>query len=226
MGVRAVFFDFGGTLAEQIVDPVDVWFELANALGLPNRREDVERALEAAHGWFHDAVFEYLGRNEELWRQYGLRVLGALGVGNPREGLIEAIQSRFGRVRWNRVFPEAPSVLEGLRARGFILHVVSNATDEVLDRIRDVGLAKYFDGVTSSQEAGANKPDTRPFLIALRKTGCAPGEAIHVGNTYEEDVVGARAAGIAPVLVDRSDRRPDADCPRVRDLRGVVSFVP
>jgi putative hydrolase of the HAD superfamily len=70
----------------------------------------------------------------------------------------------------------------------------------VLDRC---GLAPLLDGVVSSAEAGALKPDPAIFALALDLAGCEPEEALHVGDTVEEDVEGARAAGVRALLVDR-----------------------
>lgn len=226
MRSRTVFFDFGGTLAEPITEPLDVWLELAGTLSLDRDRGALERALGASHEWFHTAVFEYDGRTAELWRQYDERVLGALGIEDRDGSLTAAIEERFRRVQWNRPYPESRSVLETLLHRGYTLGVISNATDELLDRLRDLELAGYFDSITYSQEAGANKPDPTIFRLALTRADRRPEETMHVGNTYEDDVVGARAVGVTPVLVDRDDGRPNADCPRVRDLRGVLNFLP
>ncbi len=65
---------------------------------------------------------------------------------------------------------------------------------------------------------GVEKPDPRLFLLALERLGASPGEAVHVGDFYSVDVVGARAAEVRPILVDEADLYPDADCPRVRSL--------
>jgi HAD superfamily hydrolase (TIGR01509 family) len=58
--------------------------------------------------------------------------------------------------------------------------------------------------VVTSAGAGARKPDPEIFRRALELAGCAPEEALHVGDTPEEDAAGARAAGITPLLIDRS----------------------
>ncbi len=226
MRPRTVFFDFGGTLAEEIAEPLGVWVDVANEFGLGADRAAMGRALATVNGWFATAVFEHHGRTPELWRQYDRRVLDALGIEDGDGSLASAIENRFRRVQWNRPYPESRPVLETLRGRGYALGVISNATEELLDRLRDMELAGYFDSITYSQEAGANKPDPVIFRLALDRAGCGPEETMHVGNTYDADVLGARNAGIAPVLVDRDDRQPDADCPRVRDLRGVLDLLP
>jgi putative hydrolase of the HAD superfamily len=109
--------------------------------------------------------------------------------------LVEAI--RFD------AYPDARPALEELRHRGLRLVCVSNwdvSLGEVLDRC---GLGELLDGAVSSAEAGARKPDPRIFVPALALAGCGPDEAVHVGDTPEEDVEGAAAAGIRALLLDR-----------------------
>jgi HAD superfamily hydrolase (TIGR01509 family) len=55
----------------------------------------------------------------------------------------------------------------------------------------------------SSVEVGFAKPHPGPFQAALAHLGLAPRDAIHVGDSAQEDVAGAQAAGVTPVLVDR-----------------------
>jgi len=101
-------------------------------------------------------------------------------------------------------FPDALPGLGALRDRGISRYCVSNwdiSLVEVLDRC---GLAGSLDGVVASASAGARKPDPRIFEQALRLAGCAPEQALHVGDTPEEDIEGARAAGIRALLIDRS----------------------
>jgi putative hydrolase of the HAD superfamily len=107
-------------------------------------------------------------------------------------------------------FPEVPATLRELRARGHVLAVVSNwdvSLHEVLDR---TGLAPCFDAVVVSAEIGAAKPDPEPFRRALAALGAAPQDALHAGDRPDEDVAGARAAGVEPVLVAR-DGAPAVD---------------
>jgi putative hydrolase of the HAD superfamily len=102
-----------------------------------------------------------------------------------------------------RVFPEVPAVLARLRDAGLRLVVASNwdvSLSEVLDRL---GLAELVDGVVSSAAVGAAKPDPRLLEAALGLAGVAPTQAVHVGDSLEEDVGAAQAAGVAAVLLVR-----------------------
>ena len=67
--------------------------------------------------------------------------------------------------------------------------------------------------VIDSAVEGVEKPDPAIFRLALERTGVAPEDALYAGDIYSIDVVGARAAGLRPVLVDEGDLYPDADCP-------------
>ena len=92
-------------------------------------------------------------------------------------------------------FPEAAEVLQELKESGYRLHVISNATEELLPRRQRLGLSPCFQTITFSQEARAEKPDAAVFHLALRRAGCRPEEAVSVGNDYEANVVGAKASG-------------------------------
>jgi putative hydrolase of the HAD superfamily len=121
-------------------------------------------------------------------------------------------------------FPEAVAVLTELRASGHRLAVVSNWDVSLLEVLEATGLAPLVDAVAISALLGASKPDPLPFQHALEQLGAAPGEAVHVGDTYAEDVVGARAAGVRPVLVDRDGVGGHADVTVVSDLRGLLAL--
>ena len=102
-----------------------------------------------------------------------------------------------------RAYPDSEPALHDLRERGVKLVVVSNwdcSLGRVLERC---GLGGMFDGVVTSAESGHRKPDPGIFDSALELAECEPGEALHVGDTPEEDGAGARAAGIPVLLIDR-----------------------
>jgi putative hydrolase of the HAD superfamily len=86
-------------------------------------------------------------------------------------------------------------------------------------------LDRYFAYILDTQEVGFEKPDPRLFEIALEKSGADPASTIHVGDLYEVDVVGARAAGLRGVLLDERGLYEGADCPRVRSLDDLRSQI-
>jgi len=114
-------------------------------------------------------------------------------------GLLDALLSSLQF----EAFADARSALPRIREKGARLVVVSNWDVSLHDVLARVGLAGLLDGVLTSAEAGARKPDPAIFEQALELAGVRPGEAVHIGDTVEEDVVGARSAGIEAVLLLR-----------------------
>lgn len=126
---------------------------------------------------------------------------------------------------WEDVPAEVVPALGRLRAAGFHLVVVSNANGRLRAVFDRIGLTPHLDDVIDSTEVGYEKPDPGIFRLALARAGSAPGRALHVGDLYHVDVVGARAAGIRGVLLDAADLYGDHDCPRVATLSALVALV-
>ena len=126
---------------------------------------------------------------------------------------------------WEYTPADVLPALRQLKALGVQLAIVSNANGTVQQVAERLGLTECIGCVLDSAIEGAEKPDPRFFEIALQRTGADRGSTIHVGDIYEVDVVGARGAGITPVLLDAADLYLDADCLRVRTLAEFVAFV-
>jgi putative hydrolase of the HAD superfamily len=88
-----------------------------------------------------------------------------------------------------------------------------------------VGLIDAVDALFDSCDEGVEKRDPRFFNIALQRTSSTPDTTVHVGDLYHVDVVGARAAGIRPVLLDSAGLYEGCDCARVRSLDGLIELL-
>src|SRR5262249_3711164 len=106
---------------------------------------------------------------------------------------------------------DAAPVLAALRHRGLRLVVVSNWDCSLPEALELVGLRSAVDEVVTSAVVGAAKPGARIFAAALAPAGCGAAEAVHVGDSQENDVEGAHAAGIRALLLDRSGSAGDLD---------------
>jgi putative hydrolase of the HAD superfamily len=126
---------------------------------------------------------------------------------------------------WESVPDEVLPSLAALRAAGFRLAVVSNANGTLHRAFDRLGLTSAFDVVFDSHNEGVEKPDPRFFRIALERSGSDATTTVHVGDLYHVDVIGARAAGITPVLLDVGGLYPDCDCLRVPSLTGLVAAL-
>lgn len=190
---RAVFLDALGTLLE--LQPP--WTLLRDRVPAEIPDERLMAALRAEMSYYREHAHE--GRDDaslaELRDRCAAIVSGELGYEITVDELVESI--RFS------AYPDVAPALGALRDRGLRLIAVSNwdcSLPRVLERCDLEGL---LDGTVTSAEAGARKPDPAIFAPALALAGCEPDEAVHVGDTAEEDVTGARAAGIRPLLIDR-----------------------
>jgi putative hydrolase of the HAD superfamily len=222
-GPRAVLLDAFGTLL-RLEEP---WLLLAGELerrGVHVTMDEARAALRAEMSYYRAHHDE--GRDaaalEDLHDRCAAVLAGALppaarALAGPdlRAALLTSL--RFA------LFPEVPAVLRELRARGARLVVVSNwdvSLHGVLDR---TGLAPLVDAALASAEVGAPKPDPAIFAAALAAAGgVAPSDALHVGDSVETDVEGARRAGIHAVLVARDGAGAPAGVPAVEDLSGVL----
>jgi putative hydrolase of the HAD superfamily len=107
-------------------------------------------------------------------------------------------------------FPDAEPAIRAARARAARVVVASNWDVSLHHVLARVGLSPLLDGVVTSAEVGARKPAPRVFRRALELARARPQDAIHVGDSIEEDVIGARSAGIEPVFLSRDGREaPD-----------------
>jgi putative hydrolase of the HAD superfamily len=191
---RAVFLDALGTLVE--LEPP--WDHLRRAIGdgVPQKR--LVAAVRAEMSYYKEHSHE--GRDAESLA--GLRERSA-AVLSEELGRRVDVATLMEAIRF-RAFPDAQPALESLGERGVTRICVSNwdcALPQVLER---TGLGGRLDGVVTSASAAVRKPDPAIFAPALELAGCDPEEALHVGDTPEEDVEAARAAGIRVLLVDRA----------------------
>ena len=205
---KAVFLDALGTLVE--LEPP--WIGLARALGEEEAGPDLVRAVRAEMAYYR--VHSHEGRDEASLADLRERCAGVLSRELGREvsaaTLVEAI--RFAP--YDDALPALAS-LRSLRAR---LICVSNWDCSLRSVLRRCGLEPALDGVVSSAEAGSRKPDPGIFTAALALAGCEPREALHVGDTAEEDLDGARAAGVRALLIDREGGGDIASLEQVPDF--------
>jgi putative hydrolase of the HAD superfamily len=222
-GPRAVLLDALGTLV-RLEEP---WPLLVDALHEHGIHISVEQAREAmlaeiayyrAH---HDEAADEAALADLRDRCAAVLASALPPVARDLPG-VDVRAALLASLRFTP-YPEVAGVLGELRRRGARLVVVSNwdvSLHEVLDT---TGLAPLVDAAIVSAEVGAAKPDPAIFAAALAAAGgVTPGEALHVGDTFEVDVEGARRAGIHAVQVLRDAPPGLADADVVADLTGVL----
>jgi putative hydrolase of the HAD superfamily len=196
---RAVFLDALGTLVE--LEPP--WISLRDRVPAEVSDERLVAALRAEMDYYREHAHE--GRDEASLAKLRER---CAAIVSERLGFEIGVDELVDSIRFS-AYPDAVPALAALRERGLRLVTVSNwdcALPRVLERC---GLDGLLDGTVTSASAGARKPDPAIFAPALELAGCSPDQALHVGDTAEEDVAGARAAGIRSLLIDRDGGHGD-----------------
>ena len=143
---------------------------------------------------------------------------GRYGPLDSFEQVFQGLWDHFARGDAWRIYDDVLPTFAALRARGRRLGLISN-WDARLDGILDeLGLAGRLDCAVISHAAGAQKPDAAIFRRAAELCGLAPGRALHVGDSYEEDVLGARAAGMQALWLRRGGPAAPPDDAGVRTI--------
>lgn len=126
-----------------------------------------------------------------------------------------------------RLFDDVQELLASLSRMRLPLALVTNgASDTQRDALRVLGIEQRFGAVVVSGEVGIAKPDPAVFAIALDRLGVKPESVWHVGDSLAADVVGAQAAGITAIWLNRGGpRRRDADPKPDHELRSLTELT-
>jgi putative hydrolase of the HAD superfamily len=221
--VETVLLDAGGVLID-----LDYHY-LARLLEARGGEVDIDalsRAESLARTELQSRVKEG-ERVSELWRDYFHIILA--NVGTPLEShepIIETLweaHERFGL--WTSPIPGAVETVKILKEQGFRLAVVSNAEGQVERDLTLAGFDGLFETVVDSHVVGVEKPDPAIFRIALERLDTRAEGAVYLGDVPAIDIVGAHAADIAAVLLDRHDLYPDIAAPRLKSIEELPTWL-
>lgn len=235
--LRAVFFDFAGTLfsdrALREVHLAQLKF-VADEVGVPASDSELRAAYRQGMGIAFRAIGQqrsYLHR--DLFGGAFSAMAEALG-GKLDQGQVQAAVDRQYRatIAGARLRPDALDTLHALRGRGLHVQLVSNIDQEQLEGLLDqLGLRSALDAWTSSEEAGSCKPDADIYRWALAKAGCVPPEVLFVGDSISHDVEGPRVLGMrtawltADAKPGHAEGSPDFIVERLGDVAEIVAEI-
>lgn len=222
MSVKAVLVDVLGTLVHLHEPGAQLRAELAKrAIRVSEEQAAAAIGAEISYYLTHHMDGATDDGLEDLRDRCADEILRALELPGDRHSEVRA--AMLDALVF-RPFDDAVPALGELRRRGVTVVAASNwdcSLEEAVDR---AGLAELLDGAVSSAVAGAAKPDPAVFEAALRLAGCEPHEALFVGDSLENDVRGAEAAGIRAVLIARHGE-PEPGVEAIRSLRELAALV-
>jgi putative hydrolase of the HAD superfamily len=211
---RAILFDLDDTLISAYGRPDAAWLsvtaEFSEDLG-PWTSAEIAAAVGAfARGFWADA------ERHRIWRQRigearrvivagAFGTLAAAGRPVPAPHVLDRLADRFTAYRDEQMhlFPDAHAVVDGFRARGVRLALITNGSAEgQRAKIGRFDLAQRFDHIQIEGEHGFGKPEERAYRHALQVLGVDPAETWMVGDNLEWEVAAPQRLGIHAIWVD------------------------
>lgn len=234
--VRAIFFDWFNTLARYEPSREEVLSQAFREFDIQISPQKIAPGLLVADKDFFEAnsVLPVRKRSPEeqakIWARYMQTVLTEAGISVPMaaDTLVKILRKaqELSKALHFVLFEDVLPTLKALKERGLTLGLLTNVDQDMRPICQALGLEPYVDFVVTSGEVGVDKPHPQIFLTALKRAGVKAEEAIHVGDQYRLDVIGARGVGITPLLLDRFDLYPEvADCPRLRSLAELERYL-
>jgi FMN phosphatase YigB (HAD superfamily) len=232
--IKAIFFDLDGTLRHSVPEASDVSSDYTATLGLQINEEDRMRAARweylywASSPDLRDDLIAHSSDTENFWTEYSRRRLIAVGA-SPAWAAEHAaeVSAHMGEMyKPDSIVPEdVRRALPALKEAGYYMAVISNRDKPFLDVMDSHNLTPYFEFSLAAGEVDSYKPDPEVFKHGLKRAGLAAHEVAYVGDNYFADVVGARRAGLIPVLFDPNNIFPEADCTTIRSFDELKSVI-
>lgn len=218
--IKAIFFDAAGTLIHLPKSVGSHYTLVAERVGLAFEAAALDRAFALC--WKQMPARPAIegprdDDDEGWWRDLVNQVIDHVAPGTrelDRDAFFEAAYSHFAEAGVWDLYPEVIEVLETLRSR-LDLAVISNFDGRLRMIFEHLGVSKFFSHVFLSSELGADKPDPLIYERALKLSGTAPNETLHVGDDPVRDWRGAESAGLSVFRLERPKNS-------LRDLPGAL----
>jgi putative hydrolase of the HAD superfamily len=209
--IKGVFFDLYGTLFVygDMDGAWDDWLKVMYAsLRKGGLRLDEEAFALQCEGFFtrnFSVAPEDKGRYT-VHEQRHIALCRRLGVEVRPDAILPAVDTAIAawqrRIRFDE---KAYAVLKELKGKKKLALITNFDHPPHIHRLlNEYALDRFFEHITISSEVEIDKPDPRIFALTLERAGLLPGETVFVGDSVEDDVRGARAAGLYPILIRRS----------------------
>lgn len=212
---RAVFFDVGNTLLYPHPSVSQVVLEVLRDEGHGVDLAVIEPLMPLVDEFYEDryrtddTFWTSEAETSAVWVGMYSLLCRRLGLEADAERLARRVYDEFGHpARWG-VYSDVEPAFERLSSAGIRIGLISNWDRRLASLIEGLGLSRRLSTIVSSAEVGLHKPDPRIFELAASRVGVPPANAVHVGDHHYSDVLGATAAGMRPVLIDRHDTQVD-----------------
>ena len=221
-GINTILFDFDGTLRHSFPLPSDFFTDYVLSHGYSISHDDRLRGARWEHYYWASSpdlqtdIDMFKDEKEAFWCRYTYRRLIVLGLDTQaaEEFAPDVCQYMTDSYEREDIVPaELPEVLGTLQKTGFRMGVVSNRDKPYWEELVALDLCPFFEFSLAAGEVQSWKPEPGIFKAALERLDSSAAQTLYVGDNYFADVVGARRAGLQPVLYDPKGLFHDPGCP-------------
>ena len=204
---KVIFFDAGGTLLHPYPSVGELYEVVGRRYGSKAKSHEIQ--VKFMEEWRkRDGMAQLTGHldekiEKEWWKNIVKDVFDPFGPIKNFEGFFDELYDVFAHPDSWQVYPGTREVLESLRKKGKRLAIISNWDSRLFKLCDELGLSNYFEFILASAVFGSSKPGAKIFEEALKRMNVAAHEALHIGDSFEDDIKGASAIGIHTVLIDR-----------------------
>jgi HAD superfamily hydrolase (TIGR01549 family) len=205
MDIKAVILDFGGTLSDGALNWEPYHENIRSYLagqGYSVPMKELKKALRGALAELNRVRDK--GREMVFEEVYGI-FLSKLRVMYD-DDMLEYLHDNFRKHYETEFYPCVEEVLKELSSKYKVALLSNTMSDQPIRLINAAGLDKYFDVMHCSSMLGVRKPNPEIFDIVLNDLGVHPVDAVHVGDSVEADMFGARESGITGVWIKTPDQ--------------------
>lgn len=235
--IRTLFFDVGFTLIYPHPSDLEICLQVCARLGLHLHQDDIESRLREAQDFYlrqmraNRHVWASETAIAEFWSTYYINMLRPLVEEQDEKRLrqlAEAIHHEYDSHTTWRLYSDVIPTLEALRAsQRYTLGAISDwgiSLGPILQRLQ---LNNYFDCLLISAAIGHGKPAPALYEAALERANAIADYTLHIGDSYTLDVLGARAVGMTPLLLDRKRhlRQSQVDCLLIHSLDDILQLL-
>lgn len=223
MKIKAVLFDFGGTLIKTVEVP-EIFKRILTTYGVKVNSNQILKAHRANEKEF-DVDVGQIELGENFWSKWNLKILERLGIEENAEFLAKKIDELWWDYADLELYPDVIDTLTQLKAKKIKTGIVTNGLKKDYEQIlRRLNAMNYFDVLIGVDACKRAKPDKQIFIYAVKKLQVKPEETIFVGDSVKHDYDGAKKAGLKPLLIDREGKNSEK-IQKTRSLSEVLSYL-
>jgi putative hydrolase of the HAD superfamily len=235
--IRAVFFDAGFTLIHPNPSSPEICQQVCQRLNLHIQLDAVKQRIVESQDYFYrqSRLNRHTWGSEEaiaeFWTGYYMNLLRPFIEEHDEQRLYQLAQNideEFKKHSSWQLYPDVLPTLEALRKHGgYTLGIISDWGIALGPILRQLRLTPYFDCLLISAVTRHGKPSPVLYELALQRANAIADYTLHIGDSYIHDVLGARAVGITPVLLDRGRhlKERSVDCLLVHSLTELLDLL-